>query len=118
MRSRSERWQALRSFERGACFMIEVHMESTSPRDLPIAHPNEGLDYLRLPRKVAVARGAGVPPHTRLRRASRETCTDPGGETGPRRRGPHRLCRWGPSGVQRKPPREQKPSGRDALTKS
>jgi hypothetical protein len=98
--------------------MINCHIDATSPRDLLIAHPNEGLDYLRLPRKVAVARGAGVPPHTRLRRASRETCVGSGGETGPHGRGPHRLCRWGPSGVQSKPPREQKPSGRDALTKS
>jgi hypothetical protein len=51
--------------------MINCHMDATSPRDLLIAHPIEGLDYLRLPRKVAVTRGAGRLPHARLRRASR-----------------------------------------------
>lgn len=50
--------------------MIDCHIDATSPQDLLTDHPNEGLDYLRLPRKVAVARGAGVTsphaPETRL----------------------------------------------------
>jgi hypothetical protein len=100
--------------------MIKCHMYATSPRDPVHPHPYGGLDYVQTPRSMALARGAGVSPHTRLRCASRKTCTEPGGETGPHRRGPppHLCCSGGLLMSKGKPPRLQAEAGRGALTES
>lgn len=69
--------------------MINCHIDATSPRDPLIDHPDEGLDYRRLPRKVAVARGAGVSsPHAPETRLSQDLC-------GPR---------WGDRATRARPP--------------